>query len=189
MRETSLKVGVRLAAVVLFAALGTAVAQFERVGVITATLDGEARIWYVLSYDGEDGSDSTATLEIVNFGVGSITSLNVQGHAEEWFSVEGALVLGGTALAALEDCPCTLTGSEIMYFATSSMFKDVYVSIDSELTIETFAMIAEDVASLSGTFSALLGFVENPVGPEEPDPERAIAVQGEFVIERMMVRE
>lgn len=169
--------------------VSTAAAQSVTVGTITATLGEETRTWYVLESDGDSALDSSAKLLTRPAGFSSITTLHIQGYAEERVAVEGVLSIDVVLSEGLDDCPCSIDNSEVVYFTTSNMLRDVYRSLESELVIDSFVMIGEGSASARGTFSALLGFVERPTTAEEPDPERTLQVSGEFVIERVLVTE
>ena len=63
--------------------LGTAVAQFEVIGTVTGTLDGEEHTWYALGYEGEEGFDATGWFSSHAFGPVSMYGLDLQVHAEK----------------------------------------------------------------------------------------------------------
>lgn len=174
----------RIGAVLLAAMLlSVAAAQFEAVGTITATLGDEERTWYPLEYQGE----SSAVLSTMSYSNRNIHSLHIQGHVEETYAVEGVLSIDATFTSELEDCPCVLTSGDVMYFPTSSMFSDIYVSISMEVTIDSIEVVADGVATARGSFSALLGHVADLSSGEGPDPEQTLEIAGEFVIERLQL--
>jgi hypothetical protein len=173
------------ALILLLCCVMTAAAQFAVIGTATGSLDGEARTWYVLGYEGEDGTDATASLKALVMGPVSHHTLDIQAHAEERYVVAGTLTLTGTTFGGLDACPCALDESEVLYFPSSSMFEGVYQSIESEVVVESMEVIGDGVASVHGTFSAVLGFVENVMSGAGPDPDRTVEVSGEFAIDRM----
>lgn len=174
------------AAVVTLAGLGTAAAQFEVIGTATGSLDGEARTWYFLGFEGDEGPDGTARLEAMEVGPVVFYMLDLQGHAEERNLVAGTLSVTGTMWSGVEACPCVFDESEVMYFSTSSMFEAVYQSLESEVVLESVELADGGPVSARGRFSAVLGLVANVVSDREPDPERTIQIAGEFVIDRVV---
>lgn len=177
---------VRNALVVLVACwLSTAAAQFEVIGTAKGSLNGEARTWYALGYEGEDGTDGTALLKAMVAGPMRYYTLDIQAHAEERYMVAGTLTITGTTFNDIAECPCTFEESEVLYFPSSSMFEGVYQSIESDVTLDSVEVTGDGVASVHGTFAAVLGLVENVMSGTGPDPERTVAVSGEFVIDRI----
>lgn len=178
------KTAVRMVAALLVVVwLSNAAAQFTVIGTVTGTLDGEERVWYALGYDGEDGSDSTARLSRFGVGVASYSTLDIQAHSEQRFVIAGTLSISGI-LNSLEGCPCVVSFPEVMYFSTSSMFESVYDTLDAEVVVEALELAADGTYRVTGTFRALLGFVEH-VMRNEADPGQTIELSGTFAIERL----
>lgn len=183
-RGTPLKV--KLVIVTLAAlSLGTAAAQFEVIGTVTGTLDGAERTWYALGYEGEDGFDATAWFRSNNFGPVSMHGLDLQVHAEKRYLIEGTLSITGTTYSDLEDCPCAFEESAVTYFPTSNMFEGVYESLEAELVVASFEVVEEEVVAIRGTFSAVLGFIENAMSGADPDPTKTLTIEGEFSMDRL----
>lgn len=182
-------VGRALVAIGLLAWLGVAVAQFEVTGTIEGTIDGENRTWYTLEYASEEGLDGTAWLNNYGNDVFTMMFLEVQAHDEPRYKTQGTLTLGGSLTQDLADCPCVLGEPDIMYFTSTSMFADVFTTIDAELIIESAEAADDGTIRLVGTFTALLGFVENALQGTDPDPESTILVEGSFDLERVLRNE
>ena len=72
-----------------------------------------------------------------------------------------------------------------MYFSTSSMLEGVYESLQAELVVESFEEIDAGIVGIRGTFSAVLGFIADPISGAEPDPTKTLTVEGEFSIDRL----
>lgn len=177
-------------AIVVFAAfLATAAAQFEVTGTIEGTIDGEARTWYALEYQSDEGTDGTAWLRDLGNEVFTMMLVEVQAHDEPRYKIEGTLTLGGSLSRALDTCPCTLSEVEVLYFPTSSMFTDVYHSLQAELVVERAEPAHDGTVHITGTFTAELGLVEDVMQGTEPDPERAITVEGRFDLGRVLANE
>lgn len=172
--------------VILVAWLSSAVAQFEVIGTATGSVDGEQRTWYALGYEGEAGLDGTARLQEMPAGLATYVFIDLQVHAEDRYMVEGTLSITGTRYGGLEGCPCAFDESEVLYFSTSSMFEGVYKSLESEVVVESFEVIGDGVAAVRGTYTAVLGFVENVMSGGDPDPADVVQVSGEFVMDRLI---
>lgn len=182
-------VGRVLIVVGLLALLGSAVAQFEVSGTIEGAIDGEARTWYTLSFDSDQGPDGTAWLRYFGNDYYTMVSLEIQAHDEPRYKTEGTLTLGGSLTQDLADCPCTLGEPDIMYFSSASMFSDVYQSIEAELIIESAVVLDDGAVRLSGTFTGLLGLVKEVMKGDDPDTERTISVEGTFTLDRALLSE
>lgn len=182
-------VGRVLIVVGLLALLGSAVAQFEVSGTIEGAIDGEARTWYTLSFDSDQGPDGTAWLRDFGNDYYTMVSLEIQAHDEPRYKTEGTLTLGGSLTQDFADCPCTLGEPDIMYFSSASMFSDVYQSIEAELIIESAVVLDDGAVRLSGTFTGLLGLVKEVMKGDDPDTERTISVEGTFTLDRALLSE
>ena len=169
----------------LLALLGNAAAQFEVNGIIEGTVDGEARTWYTLAFDSDQGPDGTAWLRDYGNEYFTMVLLDIQAHDEPRYKTEGTLTLGGSLTQDLADCPCTLGEPDIMYFASGSMFSNVYVTIEAELVVESATAADDGTVLLTGTFTGLLGFVADALQGSDPDRERAITVAGTFTLDRV----
>lgn len=175
--------------VVVAALLGTAAAQFEVSGTVEGTVDGDARTWYTLEYASDQGADGTAWLRNLGNDMFTMMMVEIQAHDEPRYKTEGTLSLGGSLTQAFGDCPCTLSEVQILYFSSSSMFTDVYQSIQAEMIVESAQPADDGTIHLTGTFSARLGLVEDAMQGTEPDPERAIDVAGSFDLGRVLMNQ
>ena len=173
----------------LAAPASLAVAQeFDEIGVIEGTIDGEPRTWYALSYRDDDGTvDGTANYQI---WFERMFDLDVQAHPEPRFAVEGTLSVRGSSWDGVpSDCPCPLNDPEVSYWSGSSMFADVYMidhdAPEASLTLDLFEPIGDDAYRAEGSFRAVLfryaGFLE------EPDRDDSITIEGSFTIERVLL--
>src|SRR5690606_1221219 len=132
----------------------------------------------------EEGFDATGWFSSHAFGPVSTYGLDLQVHAEKRYLIAGTLSITGTTYSALEDCPCAFEESEVMYFSTYSMFEGVYESLQVELVVESFEEVEAGIVGIRGTFSAVLGFIADPISGAEPDPTKTLTVEGEFSIDR-----
>lgn len=171
---------------ILLGWMGTAAAQFEVIGTVTGSMEGETRTWYALGFEADSGPDGTAWLRGMLAGPMTYNSLDIQAHAEERYMVAGTLAITGTTFSGLDACPCSFEETEVLYFPTSSMFEGVYQSIESEVVLESVEVRGDGIVSVTGSFTAVLGFVENVMSGAEPDPDKTIEITGEFTIDRML---
>ena len=178
-----------LVTTMLIAVLATASAQFEVTGTIEGSLDGETRNWYTLEYQSEGADDGTAWLRNLGNEMFTMMLVEIQAHDEPRYKIEGTITLGGSLTQPFEECPCTLTEVEILYFPSSSMFSNVYQSIEAEMIVDSIETADDGSIHLSGTFSAVLGLVEDVMQGTDPDPERSITVAGEFDIARVLTND
>lgn len=181
---------------VLLAALAlafpaVAAAQTVVTGQMTATFDGEERTWHLLEHQSSARTQTSSSMGAIETFRGRTYSLNLQGQAEERFGVEGSLALGGM-LESLDDCPCGLDLTDLIYFtsssSSSSMFSAIYKAIESEVSVETIERIDEGVYSVSGSFRAVLGWIED-TRQGDPDPSRTVTVEGTFAADRVLLGE
>lgn len=179
---------VRRLAVALCAAIAAgllphaAVAQdVDVVGVITGSIGGEERRWSALGMETGEGYESTAYWMSV---MGAITTISIQGHAEDRFAVEGALAIELTIFGPLPtECPCAIPEAEVLYWPTSSMFESLYVTDAADVTLTLVEPLDGDAFRIEGAFSATLLFQEGMM--DEPDPSETLDVAGTFVVERL----
>ncbi len=187
-REPALRCRVMGAGIALL--LGTApiaLAQTATTGTVNGTLDGEVRTWHVLEHRSDEGVDGSATILAMPGFRGDSYILDVQAHPEERFSVEGALHLSGM-FDSLEGCPCELTLTDSMFWTTSSMFDAVYQALEATVVVDSVAQVEDGVYRVTGSFSALLGFMESAM-EEGPDATRTVMIEGTFDLERVLLRE
>src|SRR5690606_40723451 len=114
--------------------------------------DGEERTWHLLEHQSSARTQTSSSMGAIETFRGRTYSLNLQGQAEERFGVEGSLALSGM-LESLDDCPCGLDLTDLIYFTSSSMFSAIYKAIESEVSVETIERIDEGVYSVSGSRS------------------------------------
>lgn len=181
----------RALAVLLLLFVGLAVAQAQNaqdatvIGTIDATLDGEARTWYLLEFATDDGPQATATWSSI---MGMVVSVSLQSHPEPRYQIENALALELSLRSLPSDCPCDYGSEQVsaMYWPESSMLANVHVSDaggSAQATVTTFEEIAEGVYRLAGTFSAELPLL--PQMNAEPDMSQVATIEGTFVVERL----
>jgi hypothetical protein len=164
----------------------TAAAQTATVnGTIDASIDGEARRWTTLYVaDSEEGAQSSASFHSFGFGMLDMT---VQGHLTEGrFQVAGALSISAMLMAGIpSDCPCTVPDPEILWFAGTGMFEDVYQSITAELVLDVVETVGESAWRVEGSFSGVLAYIER-VGME-PDESKTVTIEGTFAVDPMIL--
>lgn len=168
------------------ALMGTAAAQTITVnGVIDATIDGEARHWTTLYVtDVEDGPQSTATFYPVMM---NMVDMTVQGHVtEDGFRVAGALSITAMLMNGVPSgCPCPVPDPEIMWFSGTSMFEDVYQSIEAEVVLDEVEPVGDDAWRVRGTFRGVLAYLESVY--DEPDESRTVTIEGTFTVDPMIL--
>lgn len=166
---------------------GTTMAQNVTVnGTIDASIDGEARRWTTLYVaDTEEGTQSSASFHRLGFG--NMLDMTVQGHLTEGrFQVAGALSISAMLMGGVpSDCPCTVADPEILWFAGTGMFEDVYESISAELVFESVEPVGENAWRVEGRFSGVLAFIER-VGME-PDESKTVTIEGTFAVDPMIL--
>lgn len=163
---------------------GAALAQAPRsLGTIEGTLGGEARTWYALDF-GEAGEvEPTATITDFGFGV---VQVSIVANPEQRFMVSGALMIDISVFGTLE-CPCTFDDADVVWFSTSSMFGEIYVSDDpgwAVVTITRWEQVDEGVYALEGEIEAELAFLES-IGTD-PDAERTLRLDATIRIDEVI---
>lgn len=161
---------------------GCVLAQ-EVTGTITGYVDGsdEARLWYTLGIDTDEGYQATADWTAI---MDSLAAITVQGHSEERFATEGALSFEFTSFGGFPtDCPCTFDDASFTYWTTSSFMNEFFTTDEATVTIETAEEVEENVYRIEGSFEAILHFQESATSG--PDPERTMAIHGTFTVERL----
>lgn len=171
---------VLLVLALVLALSGSVLAQSARVlGTIEGTLGGEPRTWYALDLAGPDGSDPTAS--VTDFGFG-LLSISIVAKPEQRFMVEGAISIDITVMGAL-DCPCVFDDAEIVYWSSSSMFSDVYLSDEpgmARVTITRWEQVADGVFALEGEVEAELVYHEGVFA--EADESRTLRLEASISI-------
>lgn len=177
-----------LACLALLLTIGAGLATAQSVavnGVIEATIDGEARRWTTLFVaDSDEGAQSSASFYDGGFGM---LDLTVQGHLSEGsFQVAGALAITAMLMGGVPDgCPCPVPDPEILWFAGSGMFENVYRSIEATLVLDVVEPVGEGAWRVEGSFSGTLAYIER-VGTE-PDEDRTVQVSGTFAVNPMIL--
>ncbi|MEX2501771.1 MAG: hypothetical protein WD336_05295 [Trueperaceae bacterium] len=177
-----------IAAIALATGLSAAVAQaeFEVLGTVDATIDGEPGTWYALGYDAGDGEeDATVHYQLL---FGSMFSLQIQAHVEPRYQLEGTLALQGSSFAGVpSDCPCTLSEPEASYWSTSAMLEDVYMvdrdAPDAEVILDAFEPIGDDAYRAEGSFRVVVHRYASVMGP--PDLDDTLVLEGTFSVDRV----
>ena len=167
-------------------ALGLAAAGLAQsarsLGTIEGTLGGEPRTWYALDFGGAGDVESTATVTDFGFGV---LQISVVANPERRFMVEGALSIDLAVMGAL-DCPCVFDDADVVWWSSSSMFNELYVSDEpgwARVTIDRWEPVAEGVFALQGEVEAELVFLAG-LG-SEPDGERMLRLEATFAIDEV----
>ena len=163
--------------------LDQAAQDFEVTGTIQATLGGEERSWNTRGFETPDGYQATSSWSLIS---DIAASLALQGYTDDSFQVEEILSVEFASLGGFpNDCPCTFAHAEVGYWTTSSMFGDVYLTDEGEVTLTSVEQLGEDTYRIEGTFRGTLTFEEDVVD-DISDPDNTLEVEGSFVIERLV---
>ncbi|MFO7544877.1 MAG: hypothetical protein R6W77_05220 [Trueperaceae bacterium] len=181
----ALRIGTWLVAALL-TMVGTATAQTVTVnGTIDATIDGEARRWTTLYVtDVEDGPQSTAAFHRTFM---NLVDMTVQGHVTEGsFQVAGALAVTAMLMNGVPTgCPCPVPDPEILWFSGTSMFEDVYQSVEAEVVLDVVEPVGENAWRVHGTFRGVLAYLESVY--VEPDESQTVTIEGTFAVDPMIL--
>lgn len=165
----------RTIVILLFLLVGTSKLWAQEVGQINAELNGEARLWHVISITRGDKTALSASMSNLK----RLPTLSLQGHLEPKPSTTDALYITAHWMGAF-DAAKSPTGVEII-FMPNGMSKPFYTSDQlSEkpaLTIDT-AVLDESSGHVSGSFSGKICLV--PKLYETPDPNDCKTVSGSF---------
>ncbi|MDZ7801155.1 MAG: hypothetical protein U5K81_10230 [Trueperaceae bacterium] len=175
-----------LLSVLVFAMIaGVALAQ-DVTGTITARMGGVERTWNTLGFDHPDGYQATASW---SFLMDRFVSVSIQGHPGTSPQLEEALAIDVSTFDGFPtDCPCRIQQADVMYWSTSSMFEDVYIGTDAEVTFTVVEPLDDDTYRVEGSFSATLAYQARLGGPLDEGGD-VLAVDGTFTVESLPRRE
>lgn len=177
------RVALAAALVLSFALAAAGLAQSARtLGTIEGTLGGEPRTWYALDFGGQGDIESTASF--TDFGFGMMV-LSLVANPEQRFMVEGALSIDVTVMGGL-DCPCVFDDAEVVWWSTSSMFSELFVSDEpgwARVTITRWEQRDEGVFVLEGEVEAELAFLAGITA--DPDGDRTLRLEATFRIDEV----
>jgi len=167
----------------VFALFAAALAQQTRtLGTIEGLLGGEERTWYALDYGGTGDVEPTAT--VTDFGFGML-QISLTANLEQRFMVEGSLMIDISVMGEL-DCPCVFDDADVVWWSSSSMFRELYVSDApgrARVTVTRWEQVDEGVFALEGEIEAELVFLEG-IG-SEPDADRTLRLEATIRIDEV----
>ena len=152
--------GFALTGAALLALPGLAVAD-----TLEGAIDDEGRQWYILKADGESTANFSEHMP-------GMLGINIQGHAEDHFVVEGSIAV---SITMMDGKP--IGGPEVSYFPDAGMFPMYTSTGDGEWHLETVE-VDGDTATVTGTYSGQLALVESM--QDEADTENTVAVDLRF---------
>jgi hypothetical protein len=180
--------GIRRAATASAIALALALAAIalaqdtRTLGTIEGLLGGEERTWYALDYGGTGEVEPTATVTDYGFGM---LQISVTANLEQRFMVTGSLMIDISVMGEL-DCPCVFDDADVVWWSSSSMFNELYVSDDpgwARVTITRWESVGEGVFALEGEVEAELVFLEGIAS--EPDADRTLRLEATIRIDEV----
>ena len=171
------------ALLLILAFTAVALAQSPRtIGTVEGNLDGEAWTWYALDFGGPGEVEPTAYFSDFGFG---LLQISIVANPEQRFMVQGALSIDIAVMGGL-DCPCVFDDAEVVWWSTSSMFNEVFVSDEpgwARVTITRWEPVGEGVYVLEGQVEAELVFIER-LG-SEPNADRVRRLDATFRIDEL----
>lgn len=155
-----------------FAFSAPAAAQ-EVIGEITATLDGEERVWQTLAATGPDVSYNTGVTDIAGF----MWDISIQGYPDGRPGIAGALSITLIGMSG-EDTP-----QEALILYVPERMSQLYSSPEDGVAAEDIVQIEslelrEDGGFVSGRFAAPLCFKDGFMAT--PDPDDCLEIEGRF---------
>ena len=145
----------------------------EVIGEITATLDGEQRVWQTLAATGEEESYNTGVSDIAGF----MWDISIQGYPDGRPGIAGALSITLIGMTG-EDTP-----QEALILYVPERMTQLYSSPEDGVEAGEIVQIErleldEEGGFVEGRFAAPLCFKDGFMAP--PDPEDCLEIEGHF---------
>lgn len=153
--------------------------EIDAAGNITATVDGEERIWKVLLVQTESGTRSTGVHRSRWVGRSLMRTITLDGHVGDNVATRGMISLQLTTTDPLDDCPCALEDQTIEYWVSGS---ESYDARDASFTIDRFVEAGDGWYEAAGSFSGTLVPAEENAGAGTGEPMR---IEGTFDVDRI----
>jgi len=111
--------------------------------------------------------------------------ISLTANLEQRFMVEGSLMIDISVMGEL-DCPCVFDDADVVWWSSSSMCNELYVSDDpgwARVTITRWEQVGEGVFALDGDVEADLVFLEG-IG-SDPDADKTLRLEATIRIDEV----
>ncbi len=121
---------------------------------------------------------------MTDFGFGML-QISVTANPEQRCMVTGSSMIDMSVMGEL-DCPCVFDDADVVWWSSSSMFSELYVSDApglARVTVTRWEQVDEGVVALEGEIATELVFLEG-IG-SDPDADRMLRLEATIRIDEV----